>query len=351
MDGSAQKAEAVSGEGALAPPPGRLQRVLRPLILVVLVAAIAGGVILYRDSLRFPSTDDAYIQANVVQIAAKISGEVVRVHVENNQRVEADAPLFSIDPEPLAIAVDAAQAAFDEAIEAIGASGAGVTAAAARVREAEAMVAKARREAVRGRALRETGNLADAALDVRESSLKQSEASLAVALAELDRAEQQFGRSGKENARLRAASAALRKAQLDQTYAEVRAPASGWVSNVHLREGALLTPSRPVFSLVEDSEWWVDAHFKETDITRLRQGQKAKVTIDMYPDLTLAGVVESISAGSGAAFSLLPPENATGNWVKVTQRYTVRIKITDRPPGGTPLRIGASAKATVDTGA
>ncbi len=107
---------------------------------------------------------------------------------------------------------------------------------------------------------------------------------------------------------------------------------------------------RPLFALVEDSDWWVDAHFKETDITRLRPGQSAEIGLDMYPGLALKGTVESISAGSGATFSLLPPENATGNWVKVTQRYTVRIKIDGRPPNGQPLRVGASAKATVDTG-
>jgi membrane fusion protein (multidrug efflux system) len=189
-------------------------------------------------------------------------------------------------------------------------------------------------------------------LDTREAALKQAEAASEAALAELDRAQQQYGGSGKDNARLRSASAALRKAQLDLSYAEVRAPAAGWVSDVTLREGAFVMMSRPVFPLVEDKEWWIDAHFKETDVTRIKPGQPATIEIDMYPGLELKGEVESISAGSGATFSLLPPENATGNWVKVTQRYTVRVKVLDRSPDPTqPLRVGASSRVKVDTAA
>lgn len=325
----------------------RVQRVLRPVILLVVIGAVVGGYFLYRNSQRFASTDDAYIQADIVQIAPQVSGVVTKVHAVNNQHVDEGAPLFDIDSASFGIAVEAAQAAFDEAVEAVGASNAGVNAAAAHVRQAEAALSNARTEAVRARQLRQAGSLSVSGLDAREATLKQAEATLAASLAELERAQQTAGRTGKDNARLRAASAALHKAQLDLTYAEVRAPASGWVSNLTLREGTFAAMGRPQFSLVEDNEWWVDAHFKETDITRLRAGQSAEVTIDMYPDLTLKGTVQSISAGSGASFSLLPPENASGNWVKVTQRYTVRIKIDGRPPGGEALRVGASANVVV----
>ncbi len=332
------------------PPRSVVQRVLRSIILLVLIGAAIGGYFLYRNGERFASTDDAYVQANVVQIAPQVSGIVTKVHAVNNQHVNDGAALIDIDPAPFAIAVEAAQAAFDEAVEGVGANNAGVNAAAAHVRQTEAALANARTEAVRARQLRQAGNLSASGLDAREATLKQSEATLAASLAELERAQQTAGRTGKDNARLRAASAALHKAQLDLTYAEVRAPASGWVSNLTLRDGAFAVMGRPLFALVEDNEWWVDAHFKETDITHLRPGQSADIGVDMYPGLTLKGTVESISAGSGATFSLLPPENATGNWVKVTQRYTVRIKIDGRPPNGEPLRVGASAKATVDIG-
>lgn len=339
-------------------PPGALpaktssllQRILRGVVLLVLIGGGGLGYYLYRQSEAFPTTDDAYIQAHVVQVAPLISGPVSKVLVVNNQHVGKDAPLFEIDPAPFVIAVEAAQAAFDEAAESVGASGAGVKAAAARVRETEAALANARREAVRGRALVQAGSLAAAGLDTREAALKQAEATVEAALAELDRAQQQYGGSGTGNARLRAASASLRKAQLDLSYAEVRAPNSGWVSDVTLREGAFVMPARPVFALVEDVEWWVDAHFKETDITRIKPGQAAEIEVDMYPGVVLKGQVESISAGSGATFSLLPPENATGNWVKVTQRYTVRVKVSDRPPNpNEPLRVGASSHVKIST--
>ncbi len=351
MDDSRPQTEAVSATSApAARTAGPLQRVLRVVALLVLLGGAAGGYVLYRQAESYPSTDDAYIQAHVVQIAPQVSGPVKRVHVVNNQRVAAGAPLFDVDSAPFQIAVEAAQAAFDEAVENVGASGAGVKAASARVREAEAAVANARRDAGRGRALVESGNLSAAGLDSREAALKQAEAASEAAMAELDRAQQQYGASGKENARLRAASAALRKAQLDLSYAEVRAPDSGWVSDVELREGSFVTMARPVFALVEDAEWWVDAHFKETDIDRIKTGQPATVEIDMYPDVKLHGVVESISAGSGATFSMLPPENATGNWVKVTQRYTVRVKIADRPSDTSQsLRVGASSRVEIDT--
>jgi membrane fusion protein (multidrug efflux system) len=333
------------------PPPrsDRVQRILRSLIVVVLISAAIGGYYLYRNGERYASTDDAYVQANIVQIAPQVAGVVTKIHAINNQHVDEGAPLFEIDPASFTIAVEAAQASFDEAVEGIGANNAGVNAAAARVRQAEATLSNARTEAARGRQLRQAGSLSLSGLDTREVTLKQAEASLAGALAELDRAQQTAGRTGKDNARLRSASAALHKAQLDLSHAETRAPASGWVSNLTLREGAFATMGRALFSLVEDSQWWVDAHFKETDITKLRTGQPADIKIDMYPDLVLKGTVESISAGSGASFSLLPPENATGNWVKVTQRYTVRVKIDGRPPSGEALRVGASANVTVDT--
>jgi membrane fusion protein (multidrug efflux system) len=105
----------------------------------------------------------------------------------------------------------------------------------------------------------------------------------------------------------------------------------------------------PAFAIVEDGHWWVDANFKETDLGRIKPGQKATISLDMYSGLTLDGEVESISAGSGATFSVLPPENATGNWVKVTQRFPVRVRITSAPDPNKPLRLGASATVTIDT--
>ncbi len=229
-----------------------LQKTVRGLIVVVLIAAAISGPLLYQRAQRYPSTEDAHLQAHVVQIAPQISGAVSKVHLTNNQHVEAGDLLFEIDPATFVIAVEAAQAALDEAVDDVGASGAGVAAAAARVREAEAeaSLTNARREAASGRSLSAAGNLSTSALDAPETALKQAEAALAASQADFNRAQQKYGGSGEDNARLRTASAMMRKAQLDLSYTEVRAPSSGWVSSFTSRHGAF-APSGG-----RSSRWW-----------------------------------------------------------------------------------------------
>jgi membrane fusion protein (multidrug efflux system) len=150
--------------------------------------------------------------------------------------------------------------------------------------------------------------------------------------------------------KLRAASAGLEKASHEFVKTHVTAPSDGVVSNVTLRPGATIQAGAPQFAIIEGNRWWVDANFKETDLARIKVGQKATIRLDMYPGRTFNGVVESISPGSGATFSVLPPENASGNWVKVTQRFPVRIGFTNPPDeSDRPLRAGASADVTIDT--
>ena len=147
---------------------------------------------------------------------------------------------------------------------------------------------------------------------------------------------------------LRAASAQLAKATHDRVKTHTTAPSDGILSNVTLRPGATVQAGQPLFAIIEANRWWVDANFKETDLARIKVGQPATVYLDMYPGVTFDGTVESISSGSGASFSVLPPENASGNWVKVTQRFPVRIALTN-PPADKPLRVGASTSVTIDT--
>jgi membrane fusion protein (multidrug efflux system) len=149
--------------------------------------------------------------------------------------------------------------------------------------------------------------------------------------------------------KLRGAAAQLDKATEDRVKTHVLAPGDGWVSNVRLRPGTVMQAGTPAFPLVENGDWWVDANFKETDLARIKPGHPATIKLDLYPGYTIDGTVESISPGSGSIFSVLPPENATGNWVKVTQRFAVRIKITSKPDSERPLRVGATATVTVDT--
>ena len=142
------------------------------------------------------------------------------------------------------------------------------------------------------------------------------------------------------------AQAALQTAELNLTRTTVTAPVDGWIANLSLREGTAVTAYAPLFSMVDASEWWVEANFKETDLARITEGQPAAVSVDMLPRLTLTGRVASIGRGSGSTFALLPAENASGNWVKVTQRFRLRIALESTDPG---LRAGASASVQVDT--
>lgn len=332
-------------------PTRGARRFLGRAVFVVGLAAAAVALLLYwRYQDRYPSTEDAYTAAHIVKVAAQVSGRVIAVNVSENQKVAGGETLFEIDPVPFQLKVESAEAQLQQAVQSVGAGGANVAAAAARLSEKEATLRNTARALDRARALARSGDVSQAAIDNADAAFREAGATVEFARAELQMAEQQLGGTGAENARVREASAALRMAQLDLDRAKVRAAAPGWVSDVTLRPGAIVSAGAPLFALVEDREWWVDAHFKETDLARLRPGQKAVIEIDMYPGLKLNGTVDSISAGSGATFSMLPPENASGNWVKVTQRFTVRVKITDAPPGdGAPLRVGASAFVHVDT--
>jgi membrane fusion protein (multidrug efflux system) len=156
------------------------------------------------------------------------------------------------------------------------------------------------------------------------------------------------GKDGDQNAQIIAAKAAVAQATLDLQYTNVYAPANGQLAEMTLQPGQTVTAYQSLFSLVEDHTWWAMANMKETNLNRVRVGQKAVVQVDMYPSHPFHGIVKSISPGSGSSFALLPAENATGNWVKVTQRFPVRVEIQN-PDAHFPLRIGASCTVTIDT--
>lgn len=327
-------------------------RMLRMLLLIVLCLGIAYGLRLYWEYRELhPSTDDAYVQAHVIDIAARVSGPVVAVHVAENDYVEAGQALFEIDPSTFSAAVDSARARYDMAAQDTGASDAEVSVARSTLEERKVTLARASRNLERATTLAASNLIAEAAFDDAQATAAEAKAAVASARADLRRAESEFGARGDQNARVRAAAAALTAAELELSFTRVVAPVSGWISNCDLRAGAMVIAERPQFSIVQDGQWWVEANFKETELSHMRPAQPARITLDMYPDVELNGEVESLGAGSGAVFSLLPPENATGNWVKVTQRFPVRIRLAPRhddPDNLRPLRVGASATVTVD---
>jgi membrane fusion protein, multidrug efflux system len=272
------------------------------LTLVFVVLALIGFVY-WLYSLTFVATDDAYVNANVVQIAPQVTGQVLELDVQNNQKVSAGQILFRLDPQPFILALKQAQAQL--AID-------------------QANLVNAKITAKRIFSLAAEGVVSAQARDDALAKLNSAEAQVT-----LDKA-------------------AIQTAQLNLSYTTVVAPADGWVSNMTLRPQDTVDANQPQFALIANNQFWVDANFKETDLARIKVGASAKIKVDMYPNYTFDGEVESISGGSGNAFALLPPQNATGNWVKVTQRVPVKVIIL-HPDPAYPLRIGTSALVTIPT--
>ena len=327
-------------------------RRLRMILLVGLCLGVGFALMQYwKYRILHSATDDAYVQAHIVNIAARVSGPVIAVYVAENEYVAAGARLFDIEPSTLEANVASAQANYEIAAQATGASDAEVGVARSTLEEQDVALARAVRALERATSLATSNLISVSDFDNAKATHAEATASVARAQADLRRAQSKLGVKGAGNANVRAAAAALTSANLELSFTHVVAPVAGWVSNISIREGAMIIAERPQFSIVEDDQWWVEANFKETDLANLRPGSRATISIDMYPDLRIEGEVESLGAGSGAVFSLLPPENATGNWVKVTQRFPVRIRInprTDDPNNLKPLRVGASAKVTID---
>lgn len=308
---------------------------------------LIGGYFYLQHKKLYPSTNDAYLHAHVVRITPQVTGLISQVLVQDYQIVHKGDLLFTIDPTPFHIALVRAQANVDLAQQQLAAAQATVQAAEATVREKEAFLAEIKKNTKRTLTLVQRGQLPQANADNAHAALKEAKATLAAARADLEKARRDRGKSGKNNAHLRVARAAVAQAKLDLFYTRVYAPANGRLSEIKIRPGTVVTKDITLFGLVEEREWWVEANFKETDLVRIRPGQPATITVDMYPGKVFQGTVNRLSPASGVAFSLLPPENATGNWVKITQRFPVKIIMKTSPDR--PLRIGASSTVTIDT--
>jgi membrane fusion protein (multidrug efflux system) len=191
-----------------------------------------------------------------------------------------------------------------------------------------------------------SGFLSAQGIENSRTQLATAEAAVKAAEAGVAQARSAAGKGGDDNAAVQVATAAVDQAQLDLTRTHVVSPSGGVVANFSLQPGSTVTPGVPLFVVISDQEYWVDANFKETELKEIRAGQSVTIKSDVYPDHVFHGHVVSLSGGSGTAFSLLPAQNATGNWVKVTQRVPVRIKVDDPDPAR-PLRIGTTASVKV----
>lgn len=317
-------------------------------LAAVIVATVAGAFAYWRHSELYPTTENAYTGSNIVRVASEVSGPVIHVYVRTDDTVKTNDPLFDIDPTLYDAALRNARAQFDSAASAAGTAGESLKTAAATLETTRAAL---------GDAIKAYRDAKDAQAPEQPPSdqLNNAESAWQDALKDYKDAESAFATEQDKpltvttpTVQLRAAAAQLTKATHDRVKTHATAPADGLLSNVTLRPGATVQAGAPLFAIIEANRWWVDANFKETDLARIKVGQPATVRLDMYPGVNFDGTVESISSGSGASFSVLPPENASGNWVKVTQRFPVRISLAN-PPADKPLRVGASATVMIDT--
>ncbi|HXF17788.1 MAG TPA: HlyD family secretion protein [Burkholderiales bacterium] len=321
----------------------QLKWIIAGIVLVVLaIAAIA----YWREISRYVSTDDGYVQANQVEVTAQISGPVIKVYVRDQQAVKVGDPLFDIDPANYELALQKAQAQLELARQSVSQESASVASAQALLAQRRAEAANARRNWNRNQKLMRSGFVSPQGAENSRTELATAEAAVKAAEANVAQAKSALGRLGDQNANVQSAITAVRQAQLDLERTRLTSPVNGVVANLTLQPGNTVQPGVPVFVVISDEEYWIDANFKETELVDIHPGQKAIISSDVYPDRVFHGVVESLSGGSGTAFSLLPPQNATGNWVKVTQRVPVRIKVEDPDPQH-PLRIGTTATVKV----
>ncbi|MCC6194625.1 MAG: HlyD family secretion protein [Burkholderiales bacterium] len=343
-------ARASADTGIVAPspsPPASRRKIARLTVTaIVAIAAAFAGVAYWLHARGYASTDDAYVNANTVDIAAQVPGQVTAIYIRDQQHVAAGDPLFAIDPRSYEAAVAKAQAQLALARQSVRAQEAEVAVARAQLAQRQAEEADAGHVDERTQTLVRSGFISKQGGDNAHTQLLTAQAAVRAAQATLAQKIDALGAAGDANAAVRAAEATLAQARLDLDHTKVQSPASGHVANLSLRPGATVAPGTPLFSIVSDDEFWIDANFKETELARVRPGQKARITVDMYPDHPFEGVVESVSPGSGAAFSLLPPQNATGNWVKVTQRVPVRVRVI-HPDPAYALRIGTTATVRV----
>ncbi len=323
---------------------------LRPLLMIsVPLALVLGGGWLYIDGQRYEATDNAYVRQDKVTIAPEIGGSVIEVAVRENMRVEKGQLLFRLDPEPYRIALRKADADLAAARVEIDEKGADVMVAKTDIAAARDQIAFASAEFGRQKELLDRGFTTRARFQEAQLALAKAREQLNAALSSAARARSALGSGGAEGGRPAAVEAALasrEQARWNLSRTEIRAPASGIISQTErLQVGAMLPAGLPALSLVSDGHVWIEANFKETELRKMRPGQKAQIKIDAY-GTSLDGHVDSIGAGTGSEFALLPAQNANGNWVKVTQRVPVRIAIdssSDRP-----LIAGLSAGVRVD---
>jgi membrane fusion protein (multidrug efflux system) len=334
--------------------PRPVRRSVRRALLLAgpLVVAVA-ALVLWLSGGRVVSTDNAYLQADNVTLSSRLAGTVEQVLVRDNQRVKVGDVLFRLDDQPFAIALASAKAQLDQTEVELVALQASFRQHTADIQQAISDLDFFQREYERQAELAGRGVAAVAALDMARRQLAGARAHLTSLRHEADSVLAQLGGDATRPVTLHprwlAAKSAMDRAQYDLDHTVVRAPIDGIVANVQqLQPGEFIAAGTAAFSLI-GARPWVEANPKETELTYIKPGDPAEIRVDTYPGRSWTGRVVSISPATGAEFAVLPPQNASGNWVKVVQRVPVRIEV-DIPDDSPPLSAGMSVEVSIDTG-
>ena len=350
-EGNQDEVRSAAGNNGTAAAPRR-RRWLRVTLLVLgPLAVLLVGSYVYMNSGRHVTTDDAYVKASTVAISAQVAGPIAQVRVAENEHVREGDVLFEIDDDTYRVAVDRARAQLETVHSMLLGVAASYQQQVEQLKLARTKAAFNKREYERKQSLLKRHLASESDVDTARNDYEVAEQQIPIIEQALAQLRAQLGGNAnlkpEDHSAYRTARAALESAELDLEHTVVRAPFDGIASKVP-EPGAYVTPGSPVMGLVSDKSIWVEANYKETELTHVAPGQSVEIRIDTYPGQTWHGKVQSIAQATGAEFSVIPAQNASGNWVKVTQRIPVRIAL-DIGVGDPPLRAGMSAVIDIDT--
>jgi membrane fusion protein (multidrug efflux system) len=324
------------------------------LLLAVPAALVAAGGIVWLQGGRYEETENAYVKAHIIAVTADVSGRVIEVGVRDNQPVQAGALLFRIDPVPFRLELERAEAQMAVVRTELEGLRAEHRVALAESAEAAERIRFLTRQLERQEKLKERGMGLEASYDEARHNLEAARRRLEGATERAHRVQASLGgdlrRPAHEHPRYRQALAARDAAREDFSRTTVFAPSTGVVSNMKLQPGERVERGVPVFTLIDDGPVWVEANFKETQLTHIREGQRATVVADAFPNTRWSGKITTIAPATRAEFALLPAQNASGNWVKVVQRVPVMVALEAAASDAPPLRAGMTVTVQVDTG-
>lgn len=328
-------------------------RLMRPFLLAGIPAlAVMGALLWWLWGGRYISTENAYVKADIVQVSSEVSGRVIEVFVKEHAVVKAGDPLLKLDPEPFNIALEKVEAELDQTRTQVEALRAQHAEAVAELKEAQSKISFFDAQYARQSQLKQRGVGFAFRFEEADANAATARDRVSVLRQKIERILVTLSGNpdlpADQHSLVREKLAMRDRAKLDLERTTVTASVGGVAVNVKLLPGEQVRTATPLFAIVSDTRPWVEANFKETELTYVRPGQTATVVLDIYPDITWDAEVESISPATGAEFALLPPQNASGNWVKVVQRLPVRLRLLARP-NEQALRAGMTATVKVDT--